>query len=74
MNDPRPIETAVNVDLRGSHDALLRAARRAREIAAQTGTAIVVVRNGVLEYIHPAPQGPAAAHVQEPDAPYGKRP
>lgn len=74
MTDPKPIETAVNADLRNSREALLRAARRAREIAAQTGTAIVVMRNGVLEHIHPTPQAPAATHVGEPDAPYGKQP
>ena len=37
-----------NADMQGAPKALLRAARRAREIARQTGTAIVIVRDGVL--------------------------
>lgn len=57
MTNPHPqlrsIETATNADLRGSWPALLRAAERARHIAAQTGTAVVVVRNGVLEHDYP---------------------
>ncbi|AHE98351.1 hypothetical protein [Thioalkalivibrio paradoxus] len=74
MNDPKPIETATNADLRNSHAALLRAARRARELAARTGTAIVVVRNGVLEHIHPTPEAPAESKIQDPHAPpYGKQ-
>lgn len=47
MNSPRPIEAATNPDLRHSWPALLRAAQRARQLAAQTGTAIVVVRDSV---------------------------
>jgi len=50
-----------------------RAARRARELAAQTGTAIVVSRNGVIEYIHPQPE-PAVAQLQEQRGPYGDKP
>lgn len=34
--------------MQGAPAALLRAARRAREIAWQTNTAIVIVRDGVL--------------------------
>ena len=49
----RPIETATNADLRGSWLALQRAAQRARQIAAQTGTAVVVMRDGVLEHVYP---------------------
>ena len=37
-----------NADMQGAPAALLRAARRAREIAWQTNTAIVIVRDGVL--------------------------
>ena len=33
--------------------AMLRAAQRARQIAAQTHTALVVQRNGALEYLYP---------------------
>lgn len=35
-------------DMQAAPRALLRAARRAREIARQTNTAIVIVRDGVL--------------------------
>jgi len=34
--------------MQGAPRALLRAAQRAREIARQTGTALVIVRDGVL--------------------------
>jgi hypothetical protein len=54
----QPIETARDADLRLSSQALQRAARRAREIAAQTGTALVVTRNGVIEHLYPQPQAP----------------
>lgn len=37
-----------NADMQAAPQALLRAARRAREIARQTNTAIVIVRDGVL--------------------------
>lgn len=35
-----------NADMQAAPKALLRAARRARETARQTGTGIVIVRNG----------------------------
>jgi hypothetical protein len=37
-----------NADMQGAPKALLRAARRAREVARQTGTGIVIVRDGVI--------------------------
>ncbi|SDX47719.1 hypothetical protein SAMN05421644_10483 [Allochromatium warmingii] len=49
----KPLEQALNADLRGSWPALQRAAQRARELAAQTGTAIVVSRDGKIEHIQP---------------------
>ena len=49
----RPIEEAEDRDLRLSQVALQRAARRARELAATTGTALVVSRNGVIEHLSP---------------------
>jgi hypothetical protein len=55
----KPIEQARNADLRGSWPALQRAAQRARQIAAQTGTAIVIVRNGAIEHIYPSASGGA---------------
>jgi len=68
----QPIETARDTDLRLSPQAMQRAARRARELAAQTGTAIVVSRDGVIEHIAPQPE-PAGTYVQEPPAPYGDK-
>ena len=35
-------------DMQGADKALLRAARRAREIARQTNTPLIIVRDGVL--------------------------
>ena len=51
----KPIELSTDSDLRLSQVALERAAHRAREIAEKTGTAIVISRNGVLEYLKPQP-------------------
>lgn len=47
MNEPM-VSTLRDADMQGALAALLRAARRAREIAWQTGTAIVVMRDGKL--------------------------
>jgi hypothetical protein len=63
------IATARDADLRLSVQALERAALRAREVARQTGTAIVVRRGGVTETLHPRPV--VASTVQEPVPPYG---
>ena len=48
----KPIELARDPDLRSSQAAMHRAARRARELAAQTGTALIVSHNGVIKSIH----------------------
>jgi hypothetical protein len=48
-----PIENARDRDLRSSFAALKRAARRAHELAAQTGTLVIVSRDGVVEQISP---------------------
>jgi hypothetical protein len=72
MTTPKPIEQSTNPDLRGSWPALLRAAQRARALAIQTGTAIVVSRNGVIEHIRPEPD-PASSPVQESSSPYGDK-
>ncbi len=71
MKNTKPIETAVNADLRGSWQALQRAAQSARRIAAQTGTAVVVMRNGALEYLYPQSEL-MTNRVQESAAEYGK--
>ncbi|MCO5121534.1 MAG: hypothetical protein M9951_18125 [Burkholderiaceae bacterium] len=44
---PKDISQARNPDLRASLAAMQRAAESARQIAIQTDTAIVVVRNGM---------------------------
>ena len=45
----RKLESKLpNADMQAAPRALLRAARRAREIARQTNTAIVIVRDGKL--------------------------
>lgn len=76
MMNPKPISQSMDADMRHSQAALERAARRAREIAAQTGTAIVISRQGVIEHIYPTPST-APAHspptVQEPKPPYGHK-
>jgi hypothetical protein len=46
-------EWGDNADMAGVGQALLRSARRAREIARQTGTPLVIVRDGVLMEIDP---------------------
>lgn len=43
---PQELSKARNPDLRASLAAMLRAAELARQTALQTGTAIVVVRDG----------------------------
>jgi len=71
MNDS-PIETARDADLRLSQQALHRAARRARELAARTGTSIVVSRGGVMEHITPQLE-PLSPSVQERPASSGDK-
>ena len=51
------IESARSNSLRGSMAAIERAAVQARKIAAQTHTAIVIERNGVLEHLQMAADG-----------------
>lgn len=72
MTSVKPIETARTRDLRGSWAALQRAARRARELAAQTGTALVVNRNGVVEHIYPKSPSSHLTTVQETQGIYEK--
>jgi len=49
----RPIEQAVDADLRLSIVALRRAALRARDIAQRTGTDLILVEHGQLLRIAP---------------------
>ena len=69
MNN-RSIETAHDPDLRLSMRAMERAALRAREIARQTATALVVSHNGVVELLPPGRFAEASSAVQEPLAIY----
>lgn len=68
----KPIEEAHDADLRFSHAALLRAAQRARALAQATGTAIVVSRDGVIEYLSPTPANTASV-AMEPMVAFGKQ-
>lgn len=65
--NPKPIESARDPDLSSSLQAIRRAAQRAREVAARTGTTIVIADAGVIREIAPV-STPSA--VQEPAAPY----
>ncbi len=68
----QPIEQARDADLRLSKTAMQRAAQRARALAQRTGTAVVVSRDGVIEYLTPQP-ATTAPSVQEPSTPYGNK-
>ena len=72
MNN-QPIDTAHDADLRFSVAAMRRAAQRARELAAQTGTAIVVLQHGVIQAIVPerAASAPELAAQEPGPTPYG---
>lgn len=63
---PRPLETARSSSLRGSFSALQRAAQRARQIAMQTGTRVVVVRDGVVLHVDPEHAERTEPITQEP--------
>ena len=68
----KTIDQASNSDIRGSWQALQRAAQRARDLAAQTGTELIVSRDGVIERIKPL-SGTASLQVQESAVPYGDK-
>lgn len=69
--NPKPIEQARDSDLRLSFVALQRAAQRAREIAEQTGTAIVISRDGIHEYC--PPQKETVSMLQQTPASYNEK-
>ncbi len=52
----QPVSRLPDADMQAAPAALLRAARRAREIARQTGTAVVIVRDGKL--VEERPEAP----------------
>jgi len=72
MND-KPRESAKDPDLRFSHQAMRRAALKAREIAAQTGTAIVITEQGVMREVHPTADQ-VTPSVHESKASYDEEP
>ena len=51
----QPIETAQDADLRAVPAALARAAQRARELAARTGTRLVIVEHGEVKLVAVSP-------------------
>lgn len=69
----RSIAEAHDPDLRSSVAAIERAARQARELARQTGTKIVISRNGVIEHLDPDAPELETITVQEPSVGYGNQ-
>lgn len=57
----KPIEEASHPDLRNSLLALQRAAQRARDVAAQTGTAIIVQVGNEIKHIAPGEKNKSSA-------------
>ena len=57
VNEPMPaygdLPPGANADLRGSLQAIRRAALRARQVAQQTGTDLIVVRSGQVVRVSP---------------------
>ena len=68
---PRPLDSARNADIPASYEALKRAALRAREVARQTGTPLVIGENGEVRLIDPLPES-TTARVNEPSSRYGE--
>lgn len=55
MTNPRPITSAKDPWLAGALPALRRARRRAEAIARQTGTPLVLAKNGRPVLVDPGP-------------------
>lgn len=51
-----PLPASANADIRGSWTAIRRAAQRARRVAQQTGTDLIVVRAGQVVRVAPLPR------------------
>lgn len=69
--NPLPIQSARDDDLRQSPSAMRRAAQAARDLAARTGTALIVSRDGLIEQVDPRSVLPTP-RVHEPPAGYRK--
>ena len=51
-----PLPASANADIQGSWAAMRRAAQRARQVAQQTGTDLIVVRAGQVVRLTPQPK------------------
>jgi hypothetical protein len=69
----QPIEQANDADLRLSRAPMQRAALRAREVAARTGTSLVVSEGGLVRLIKIEPALSANVQAQELAAPQGTK-
>jgi len=71
----QPVSRLQDDDMQAVQPALLRAARRAREIARQTGTAVVVMRDGKLVKERPVAEAGVNGAVSElsEDVPHRRR-
>lgn len=60
VNEPQPaygeVPAGADADLKGSLAAIRRAAQRARQVAQQTGTDLIVVRGGRVVRVGPQPK------------------
>ena len=60
VNEPAvaygPLPASANADIKGSWVAIRRAAQRARQVAQQTGTDLIVVRAGQVVRVAPQPK------------------
>lgn len=65
----RPLAQSKDPDLRASHTALLRAAARARELARQTGTRLIISYGGSLRRVAPEKLGVADSSADGGKAP-----
>ena len=60
VNEPQPaygeLPLGADADWKGSLHAIRRAAHRARQVAQQTGTDLIVIRAGQLVRVSPQPK------------------
>ena len=63
VKEPQPAYSELPADslpiLKGSLAALRRAAQRARQVALQTGTDLIIVRDGRIVHVNPAEEVPS---------------
>jgi hypothetical protein len=56
VHDAGQLPSGADADLRGSLLAMRRAALRARQVAEQTGTDLIVMRSGAMVRVPPLPK------------------